>query len=70
MSDILVLCIETLEVVGAVQKFLDLVVESREVMLSLGVPNANIESSLGLDSDVFDKEEAERTGQGGSHGVC
>ena len=39
-------------------------------MLSLGVPNANIESSLGLDSDVFDKEEAERTGQGGSHSVC
>ena len=62
MSDILVLCIETLEVVEVVQKFLDLVVEFREVMLSLGVPNAEIESSLGLDGDAFDKEEAERLG--------
>ena len=61
-SDMLVLCTEMLEVVEAVQKFLDLVVESREVMLSLGVPNADIESSLGLDGDAFDKEEAERTG--------
>ena len=35
--DVLVLRIETFEVVEAVDIFLDLLIESREVMLSLGV---------------------------------
>ena len=63
--DVPVLRIETLEVVEAVDIFLDLPIESREVMLSLGVLNADVESSFGLDSDAFEREEVERTGEGG-----
>ena len=64
-----VLRIETLEVVEAVDIFLDLAIESREVMLSLGVLNPDVESSFGLDSDAFEREEVERTG-GGGWSVC
>ena len=38
-------------------------------MLSLGVLNADVESSFGLDSDAFEREEVERTG-GGGWSVC
>ena len=49
--------------------FLDLAIESWEVILSLGVLNADVESSFGLDSDAFEREEVERTG-GGGRSVC
>ena len=68
--DVPVLRIETLEVVEAVDIFLDLSIESREVMLSLGVLNPDVESSLGLDRDAFEREKDERTGEGGSRSVC
>ena len=68
--DVPVLRIETLDVVEAVDIFLDLAIESREVMLSLGVLNADGESSFGLDSDAFEREEVERTGEGGGWSVC
>ena len=41
--DVPVLRIETLEVVEAVDIFLDLAIESREIMLSLGVLNPDVE---------------------------
>ena len=65
-----VLRIETLEIVEAVDIFLDLAIESREVILSLGVLNPDVESSFGLDSDAFEREEVERTGEGGGRSVC
>ena len=68
--DVPVLRIETFEVVEAVDIFLDLPIESREVMLSLGVLNPDVESSLGLDRDAFEREKDERTGEGGSRSVC
>ena len=68
--DVPVLRIETFEVVEAVDIFLDLAIESREVILSLGVLNADVESSFGLDSDAFEREEVERTGEGGGWSVC
>ena len=68
--DVPVLRIETFEVVEAVDIFLDLPIESREVILSLGVLNPDVESSFGLDSDAFEREEVERTGEGGGRSVC
>ena len=68
--DVPILPIETLDVVEAVDIFLDLPIESREVILSLGVLNADVESSFGLDSDAFEREEVERTGEGGGRNVC
>ena len=68
--DVLVLPIETFEVVEAVDIFLDLPIESRKVILYLGVLNADVESSFGLDSDEFEREEIERTGEGGGRSVC
>ena len=68
--DVPVLPIETLDVVEAVDIFLDLPIESREVMLSLGVLNPDVESSLGLDSEAFEREKDERTGEGGGRSVC
>ena len=68
--DVPVLPIETLDVVEAVDIFLDLPIESREVILSLGVLNADVESSFGLDSDAFEREEVEQTGEGGGRSVC
>ena len=68
--DVPVLRIETLEVVEAVDIFLDLAIESREVILSLGVLNPDVESSFGLDSGAFEREEVERTGKGGGRSVC
>ena len=44
--DVPVLRIETFEIVEAVDIFLDLAIESREVMLSLGVLNPDVESSF------------------------
>ena len=55
--DVPVLRNETLDVVEAVDIFLDLAIESREVILSLGVLNADVESSFGLDRDAFEREE-------------
>ena len=68
--DVPVLRIETLDVVEAVDIFLDLAIESQEVMLSLGVLNPDVESSFGLDSDAFEREEVGRTGEGGSRSFC
>ena len=68
--DVPVLRIETLDVVEAVDIFLDLAIESREVMLSLGVLNPDVESSFGLDSDTFEREQVKRTGEGGVRSVC
>ena len=68
--DVPVLPIETLEVVEAVDIFLDLPIEPREVILFLGVLNPDVESSFGLDSDAFEREEVERTGEGGGRSVC
>ena len=68
--DVPVLRIETFEVVEAVDIFLDLAFDSREVMLPLGVLNADVKSSFGLNSDAFEREELERTGEGGGRSVC
>ena len=68
--DVPVLRIETFEVVEAVDIFLYLPIESREVMLFLGVLNPDVESSFGLDSDAFEREEVEGTGEGGGRSVC
>ena len=51
-----------MEVVEAVDIFLDLAIESREVILSLGVLNADVESSL--DSVVTHSRERKLNGQG------
>ena len=53
---------ETSEVVENAQTFLDLAIESRDVILSLEALNLNVELSLGLDIDLSDRE-------GGSNGV-
>ena len=53
--DVPVLRVETLDVVEAVEIFLDLAIESREVILSLGVLNPDVESSFGLDSDALER---------------
>ena len=47
---------ETFEVVEADETFLDLPIESREVILFLGFLNPDTKSSLRLDSDAFNKE--------------
>ena len=48
--------IETSEVVEADETFLDLVIESREVILPLGSPSSDTKSPLRLDRDAFDRE--------------
>ena len=68
--DVPVLRIETFEVVEAVGIFLHLVVESRDVILSLKVLNAEVELSFVLGSDAFEREEVERIGKGGARSVC
>ena len=47
---------ETFEVIENVQSFLDLAIESREVISSLEALNLSVELSLGLDSDLSDRE--------------
>ena len=47
---------ETFEVVEADETFLDLSIESREVILPLGSPSSDTKSPLRLDRDAFDKE--------------
>ena len=47
---------KTSEVVENVQTFLDLAIETREVILCLGVLNPDVELSSGLNSDPFDRE--------------
>ena len=47
---------ETFEVVGADETFLDLAIESQEVILSLKSPSSDTKSSLRLDRDEFDRE--------------
>ena len=47
---------ETFDVVEADETFLDLPIENREVILPLGSPSSDAESSLGLDRDEFDRE--------------
>ena len=49
--------IETFEVVGADETFLDLPIESREVILPLGFPSSDTKSLLRLDSMHFIKRE-------------
>ena len=61
-GDVPVLRMETFEVIENVQSFLDLAIESRDVVLSLEALNLNVELSLGLDIDLSDRE-------GGSNGV-
>ena len=61
-GDVPVLRMETFEVIENVQSFLDLAIESRDVILSLEALNLNVELSLGLDIDLSDRE-------GGSNGV-
>ena len=51
------------EVVGADETFLDLPIESREVILLLGSPSSDTKSPLRLNRDAFDREE-------GSWSVC
>lgn len=58
------------ESVEAVEIFLDLEIESREVILFLGILNEEAELSVRLDSDVSDREDVERKGGGGDPGVC
>ena len=50
------ICTETFEVVEADETFLDLTIESREVILPLGSPSSDDKSPLRLDRDAFDKE--------------
>ena len=47
---------ETFEVVEADETFLDLPIESREVILPLGSSSSDTKSPLRLDRDAFDKE--------------
>ena len=47
---------ETFEVIENVQSFLDLAIETQEVISCLGVLNPDVELSLGLNSDPFDRE--------------
>ena len=47
---------ETSEVVENAQTFLDLATETREIILCLGVLNPDVELSLGLNSDLFNRE--------------
>ena len=47
---------ETFEAVEADETFLDLVIESREVILSLGSPSSDTKSPLRLDRDAFDRQ--------------
>ena len=54
---------ETFEVVEADETFLDLAIESREVILPLGSPISDTKSPLRLNRDAFDREE-------GSWSVC
>ena len=46
----------TFEVVEADVTFLDLPIESREVILPLGSPSSDTKSPLRLDRDAFNKE--------------
>ena len=50
------LCTETFEVVEADETFLDLPIESWEVILPLKPPSSDTKSSLRLDRDEFDRE--------------
>ena len=54
---------ETFEVVDADETFLDLAIDSREVILPLGSPSSDAKSPLRLNRDAFDREE-------GSWSVC
>ena len=47
---------ETFEVVEADETFLDLPIESREVILPLESPSSDTKSHLRLDRDEFDRE--------------
>ena len=47
---------ETFDVVEAVETFLDLAIESREVTLPLKPPSSDTKSPLRLDRDGFDRE--------------
>ena len=47
---------ETFEAVEADETFLDLPIESREVILPLGSSSSDTKSPLRLDRDAFDKE--------------
>ena len=47
---------KTFEVVEADETFLDLAIESREVILPLGSLSSDTKSSLRLDRDEFDRE--------------
>ena len=48
---------EMFEVIENVQSFLDLAIESQDVILSLEALNLNVELSLGLESDPFNRDE-------------
>ena len=47
---------ETFEAVEADETFIDLPIESREVILPLGPPSLDAKSPLRLNRDAFDKE--------------
>ena len=47
---------ETFEVVELAETFLDVAIESREVILFLGCSSSDTKSSLRLDSNAFDRE--------------
>ena len=49
--------IETFDVVEAVETFLDLAIESREITLPLGSPSSDTKSPLILDSMLLIKRE-------------
>ena len=51
---------ETFEVVGADETFIDLSIESREVILPLGSPSSASKSPLILDSMLLIKRECAR----------
>ena len=51
---------ETFEVVEADETFLDLAIESREVILPLGSPSSDAKSPLILDSMLLIKRECAR----------
>ena len=51
---------ETFEGVEADETFLDLVIESREVILPLGFPSSDTKSPLRLDSMILIKREWSR----------
>ena len=54
--DVFILHMEILEMIEVIQTFLDLAIEPRVAILSLGVLNLGVASLFGLDSNILNHE--------------